>query len=103
MTLIVQIKSLVFSFLFGILFSFLISICEKKLYKVRIRYQIINSCLFCIINALVYFIILKKINNGIIHVYFILSIIVGVIFEHVIIDIIKRGFKRIKKRHFNFL
>ena len=96
MNLIIQIKSLVFSFLFGILFKFLVDIFDKNLYKVRIRYQIINTFIFCITNSLVYFFIIKKINNGIIHLYFILSIIFGMLFENFIINLINK-YKQKKK------
>ncbi len=86
MDLDIQIKSLVFSFLFGIYFNILIIFFDRFLYKVRIRFQVINSFIFCIINAIIYFFILKRINNGIIHLYFILSIILGIMFEQFVIN-----------------
>ncbi len=87
MELIIQIKSLLFSFAFGILFSCVVNIFNNKLYNSRLRYQIINACLMSIISCLIYFICIKKINNGIIHIYFIMMIIFGFITEKKLLKI----------------
>lgn len=40
-------------------------------------YKLVINILFILNNVLLYFIVLKKINNGIIHFYFILMILFG--------------------------
>jgi hypothetical protein len=73
----IQIKSLIFSFFYGILFFLLLKINYKYIYGCSLIYKIIINLLFVMNNVILYFIILKKINNGIIHFYFILMIIAG--------------------------
>ena len=73
MILSLQIKSLIVSFLFGILFSFNTSINSKFLYN---EYKLLRF-LFTFI-----FIILMHINNGYYHIYLIFSIVCGFTFEY---------------------
>lgn len=78
MELKLQIYSLLFSFAFGIFFN-LIMLIVNKLKKSLKNSKITNLFLICIIviNSLVYFLILKTINEGIVHIYFIIMIIIG--------------------------
>ncbi len=91
MTLKLQIISLLVSFIFGIFFSFLLNINYKIIYNEKKIKKIIGTFLFVIFNSLFYFYILLKINNGIVHIYCIFSIILGYILENFVID------KKIKK------
>lgn len=77
MNLKLQILSLLFSFSYGIISSYLYNINYNFLYKSTILYRIVINLLFCINLGLVYFILIKIINNGIVHIYFILSLILG--------------------------
>ncbi len=77
MELIIQIRSLVFSFFYGVFFSFLLTNNYKFIHKGSLIYRITISILFVINNCLLYFIIIKKINNGIIHFYFVSMIVLG--------------------------
>lgn len=81
MILEIQIKTLFYSLLFGIYFSFFITLNYKITDKLKKIYKIISSFLVVFINVLFYFLILMKINNGIIHIYAILAILLGVILE----------------------
>ena len=91
MTLILQIKSLLFSFLYGIFFAFT--------YKVNYRYLTSNSkilkiilCfLFVLDHILLYFVLITKINNGILHLYFLFSFIFGNIFYVYLFDSNKKN------------
>lgn len=94
MILEVQIKSLIISFLFGIYFSYFIEINYKIIFKLKKIYKILSSFLIVFINAIVYFIILMKINHGIIHPYCILSILLGTIFQHYLHFIIVKTFRK---------
>lgn len=77
MNLKVQIIGLIFSFLYGIIFSLLVNINYKYLFSKRLAFKITMTFVFIIDCSLLYFLILKKINEGIIHPYFLLMILIG--------------------------
>lgn len=73
----IQLVSLGFSYLYGIFFYLIYVLSYQFLYKKK--YQIISNLVFSIFIALLYFVCLLKINNGIIHPYMILMTILGFI------------------------
>lgn len=77
MNLKVQIIALVFSFLYGMLFSFLVNINYKFLFSKKLIFKIIITFIFIVDCSLLYFLVLKKINEGIVHPYFLLMILLG--------------------------
>ena len=77
MNLIIQLKLILFSFIFGIFFNVFLNINCKFIYSSNIVIKIISSFIFVIINTLIYFIILMKINNGIFHIYSLLIILLS--------------------------
>lgn len=83
-----QITTLLFSFLYGIFFSFFLSLNYKFIYSNKIIFRTVISFLVVVVSVLLYFIILKKINYGIFHIYEVLMIILGVIVENIIVSII---------------
>lgn len=76
-----QLITILISFLFGIFFSLQLSINYKFIYSNKKIYKIIFTFLIVLVNTLLYFILLKKFNNGILHVYGIICIIIGFIVE----------------------
>ena len=84
MILKIQILSLIYSFFFGIIFFLLLEVNYRFLYEGKLVYRIIISFLFVIIISLGYFLGLLKINNGIIHIYFFLSLFTGYLVSFVI-------------------
>lgn len=78
-----QIKTIIFSIIYGIFFSCLIDVNHKYLTKNKII-NIIITFIFIIISVLIYFILLRKINNGIFNNYEIICIILGFIIENLI-------------------
>lgn len=80
----IQIYSLLFSFLYGIIFYILLEINYNILFEGKIIYRIIISFLFVIVLSLVYFLILLKINNGVLHLYFFLLMFTGYLLSFVI-------------------
>ena len=84
MNLKIQIFSLLYSFSFGILFFILLEVNYRLLYEGKLFYRIIISFFFIIFMTLLYYIGLLKINNGIIHVYFLLSMFTGYLLSFVI-------------------
>ena len=89
-----QIITLLFSFSFGIFFSFFLGLNYKYIYSDKKIFKTIISFLVVIISVLIYFIILKKINNGIFHIYEILCIILGFIFDNWIRTVIAKVLKK---------
>jgi len=79
----IQIKSLIFSFFYGILFSLLLNINYSIIHHKFLIYRVIVNILFVFDNVLLYFIILRVINNGIVHYYFIIMIFLGFIISDV--------------------
>ncbi len=94
MILKIQILSLSYSFLYGIFFSFMTTLNYSLLYNDTNYIKIISSALFIVNNVLLYFILLQKINNGILHIYLIITFILGIVVE---ININKLIAKHIKK------
>ena len=72
-----QLLSFIFSFSYGIIISYLVNLCYNFLYKTRIIYRIFINILFSINLSLIYFLLIKVINNGVIHIYFIFTLLLG--------------------------
>lgn len=94
MTIGLQIKSLLFSFLFGFVAAFFIGCLYYFLYHNKKIIQIITSFVVVLILIIIYFIILKAINNAIFHIYEIFSIILGYIVEMLMSGAIAKGKKK---------
>lgn len=77
MELSIQLQVLIVSFVYGILFSYLLKIQHKFLFESTKFYKILITLLFIFDNFLLYFLILRTINNGIFHIYFLLVLILG--------------------------
>ena len=94
MNLKTQILVLLFSFSYGIFFSFFYEIMNKWFYEKRriIRYPV--TFFFIFLNVITYFVILKKINDGIIHIYSFFSILVGFLLEEKIHKVIAFHLKK---------
>ena len=71
-------------FFYGIFFFSMLEVNYKILYNGKFIYRIMISFLFVIFISLLYFIILIKINNGILHVYFFLVFFTGYMLSFVI-------------------
>lgn len=77
MSLKTQLLSLGFSFVFGFFFMLLIKFNYKFLFLSKKLIRIIGSFLFVFDMALLYFLIIKIINNGILHIYFLFMLLLG--------------------------
>ncbi len=67
MNLRIQLLSIFFSFAYGLIFSILYILFTNFLYKPAKRYKILINLLFVTVTFLIFFIILKIINNGMLH------------------------------------
>jgi len=77
MNLIVQIISMIFSFLFGIFLYFMFLINYKYLFIKRYKLKMLYYVSIFLFVSIFYFVVLKYINNGILHLYFLLLLIFG--------------------------
>lgn len=94
MSLRLQILTLSYSFSYGIFFSFLLTINYKLIYNNKKYIKYLATILFVLINVLIYFLLLKKINNAIIHPYFLFVFILGVITERATSKLVAKHFKK---------
>lgn len=74
-----QIQSLISSFVYGMYLSLTYNLLYRYLYSNHIVVKIIMNSAYTIINVLVYFIMLRLINEGIVHPYFLISLLIGFI------------------------
>ena len=77
MKLNVQIYTLIFSYLFGVIFCILLDLFNRIVKKYKWILRLIFSLLLILILSSVYFIVLLLINNGYLHVYFLFMIMFG--------------------------
>lgn len=78
MNLVTQLQGIGYSFVYGIVFTFVYYFLYSHLIKIKIKfiYFIMQGCLG-IVFAIIYFIGLLKINEGIIRAYFLISMLAG--------------------------
>ncbi len=81
----IQIKLILFSILYGIYFGGMIDLNHKYLYSNRKIFKILFTFIFMLFNIVLYFLILKRINQGILHYYSFLCIVFGFIIENIIV------------------
>lgn len=74
-----QILSFFFSFSYGIIVGYLYNLFHAFLYLSKAYHKVFINILFSLDVFLIYFLLLKKINNGIIHIYFLIVMIIGFI------------------------
>lgn len=86
MELSIQLQVLTVSFVYGILFSYLLKIQYKFLFDSKFLYKLFITLLFIFDNCLLYFLILRTINNGVFHIYFLFSLIIGYLFGYYLVN-----------------
>lgn len=79
-----QIYTLLFSFVFGIFFGFLVKINYFFLNNSNRIIKVLFTFAFVTLFTLIYFIILQKLNSGIIHIYYFIMLILGFCLEQFI-------------------
>lgn len=101
MKLEIQITTFIFSLLFGFYFSLILNLFKKIILKNKLL-QIIVSFIIIFINAIIYFIVSLKLNNAILHPYYLFGFIIGFFLENVIFYLFKRIVKKKKKWYNSF-
>jgi len=89
MALIQQLLTIFITILYGSVLYWLIKLNKKMLFDGSIVKKIIFSIIFVIDMVLIYFIIIKHINNGILTYYSYLLIILGILIQNYIDNKIK--------------
>lgn len=84
----IQFKLIIFSFIFGFLFSSLLEWFNKKINKYSVYIKLLFSILLVGFMTYIYFIGIQKIGNAILHIYGIISIVVGFILYDIIVKLI---------------
>lgn len=79
MTLEIQIQSLIFSFVYGLFFSFLLNLNYKYMFEAKLPIKVVTNIFFVLDHVFLYFILLRWINHGILHLYFFLCLFLGFI------------------------
>ena len=77
MELKIQVYSFVVSFIYGLFFYLMLGLHARIIYSSFILVKVVGSLLFVIVMSLLYFIMLLYINNGYVHLYFFLCIMLG--------------------------
>lgn len=90
MELLIQIKSILMSFGYGIVFFIFVSVNYKFLYCKGLGLKIIINMLFILVNVIFYFMLLRLVNNGVVHIYFLFSILGGYLLAKLLGGKIKR-------------
>lgn len=80
MDLLVQIQSLVYSFVYGYFFSFVLNLNYQFLIAKHVIVRVLTNLFFVIDNVLLYFILLKVINSSVFHIYFLFALILGFLY-----------------------
>ena len=80
MELSIQLKVLIVSFVYGILLAYILKLQYKYFFNSKLWYRLLLTFFFTFDVVILYFLILRFINNGIFHIYFIFLIIIGFIF-----------------------
>ncbi len=80
MDLTIQLQVLTVSFVYGILFSYLFKIQYHYFFLGKRFYRILITFFFIMDNCFLYFLILRTINHGIFHIYFLFLLIIGFLF-----------------------
>jgi len=86
MVLSIQLQVLVVSFVYGIVLAYILRMQYKYFFESKFWYRIFLTIVFVFDNVVLYFLVLRLINNGIFHIYFLFLIIIGFIFGLKLLD-----------------
>ena len=90
----IQIKLIIFSFVFGFFFSCIIDILYPRKNKMKKSYDIFFSFMIVLLMSFIYFFGIQIISNAILHIYSVLSIIFGFSIYNLIIKLIANNNKK---------
>ena len=94
----IQIISVFISYLYGIFFSILLNLNSKYIYNTKKIKKILFNFIFVFDNVLLYFIILRHINDCILHYYFIIALFLGFLSVNKVSNMIFCKIKSLKNK-----
>ncbi len=94
MNIIIQIKTIIFSIVFGFIFSVSLRFNYRFIVGSKKVLSAIVTFLFVLVFTFLYFIVLKKINFAVFHFYEIICIIFGFIFENLMCRLVEKKCKK---------
>ena len=89
MDLSIQIKTLLFSLLFGFVFNIFVTLLNKFIYNKKKVIQIVSTLILTLFSTFTYFAILQKLNEAIIHPYFLFMFILGFSLSNIVKKLLK--------------
>lgn len=95
---ILQIITLIFSFIYGFFFFYLVEINYLINKKTTNFIKYLNNTIFILDMVLIYVIINYKINSGYFHIYFIITIVLGYLLANYTQKHVNILIKKLKKR-----
>lgn len=98
MSLQIQIFSLIFSFLFGLVFAFFVNLHYDMLFSKNKWFRLFINFIFVIDMALLYFLILKSLNGGVLHLYFFLLIFLGFLLSYVNTKKVRKCLRKFRQK-----
>lgn len=90
----IQIKLIIFSLIYGFLFSIILDVFYQIVNKIHKFYKIVISFFLILIMTIIYFIGIKQIGHILFHIYSIFAIVVGFISYDVILKLIANKNKK---------
>ena len=93
MSIDIQVKTILFSLVFGFVFSFVIGLNYKYISS-RGVLNFVLTFMLVLVFVLLFFIGLRFINFGIFHYYEILSIIIGFLLENLVYRVVEKKLKK---------
>lgn len=90
----IQSNLLIFSLIYGFLFSIILDFSYKLIHHSNKVFQILFSLLIIAIMTLVYFIGIKKIGEAIFHIYSVIAIIIGFFSFDILSKLIEKNIKK---------
>ena len=84
-----QLLTIVFSLIFGFFFYLILYLSRKILFQKNLIKRIVSNILFIIDMVLLYFLIIKYINNGTLTYYSYIFMFIGIVLQKMIIDKLK--------------
>lgn len=90
----IQLKLIIFSFIFGFMFSVVLENFNKKTYKYKSYIKFLLSIILIGFMTYIYFIGIQSIGNAVFHIYSIISIVFGFILYDILIKLIANNNKR---------
>ncbi len=85
----VQISIIIFSYIYGLLFYYLLYLCRDYINYKNYIFKIINTITFFLTMTFVYFIGIEIVCDGILHIYSLIIVILAGLIEHFVAKIKK--------------